>query len=84
MNVSDKVLPLENLGTNTKELHTQTSTPKKLEENDGDKNKKLDLDRVFYENEALRKADTVFWELLKQKLVFFGKIIKTPGIWHVL
>jgi hypothetical protein len=32
-------LPLENLGTNIKELHTPTSTPKKLEENDVDKNK---------------------------------------------
>jgi hypothetical protein len=53
------------LGTNTKELHTGTSTPRKLEEDDGDKKKKLKLDKVFYENEALRKADIVFWELLK-------------------
>jgi hypothetical protein len=65
MNVSDKVLPLENLGTNTKELHTRTSTPRKLKKNDGDKKKKLKLDRVFYENEALREANMVFWELLK-------------------
>jgi hypothetical protein len=34
-NVSNKVLPLENLVPNTKELHTQTSTPKKPKEDDG-------------------------------------------------
>jgi hypothetical protein len=39
---------------------------------------------VFYENEALREANMVFWELLKWKLMFLGKIIETLGIWHVL
>ncbi len=39
MEVLDKALPSKNLGTNIEKLHTPTSTPKKLEENDVDKNK---------------------------------------------
>jgi hypothetical protein len=50
----------------------------------GDKKKKLELDRVFYENEGLWEVDTMFWELLKWKLMFLRKIVETPGIWHVL
>jgi hypothetical protein len=40
------------LGTNTKELHTPTSTPKKMKGDGGDRKKKLELDRVLYENKA--------------------------------
>ncbi len=69
MNVLDRALPLGNLGTNPKELHTPTSTPKKLEGNGGDKKKKLKFDRGFYDNEAWREVDIVFRELLKQKLI---------------
>jgi hypothetical protein len=36
-NVLNKALPFKNLGTNTKELHTPTSIPKKPKEDDGDK-----------------------------------------------
>ncbi len=50
--VSDRALPLGNLGTNPKELHTPKSTPKKPEGDDGDKKKKLELDKVFCKNEA--------------------------------
>jgi hypothetical protein len=50
--VSNRALPLGNLGTNPKELHTPKSTPKKLEGDGGDKKKKSELNRVFCKNEA--------------------------------
>jgi hypothetical protein len=40
------------LGTNTEKLHTPTSTPKNPKRNSGDRKKKLELDKVFYENKA--------------------------------
>jgi hypothetical protein len=46
-NVSNGTLPLGNLGTNPKELHTPKSTYKKLKGNGGDKKKILELDRCF-------------------------------------
>jgi hypothetical protein len=52
MDVSNRTSASRNLGTNPKELHTPTSTPKKLERNNGDNKKKLEFDKVFYENEA--------------------------------
>jgi hypothetical protein len=48
----DKTSPSRNQGTNPKELHTPTSTPKKPEGDNGDRKKKLELDKVFYENKA--------------------------------
>jgi len=39
------------LGTNTKELHTPTSTPIKTKGDGGDRKKKLELDKVLYEIE---------------------------------
>jgi hypothetical protein len=45
-------LPSRNLGTNPKELHTPTPTPKKLEGDDGDKIKKVKFDKVFCENKV--------------------------------
>jgi hypothetical protein len=50
--VSNKASPLRNLGTNTEELHTPTSTPRKPKGNSGDRKKKLELDRVLYKNKA--------------------------------
>jgi len=47
--VSNKASPTRNLGTNLKELHTPKSTTKKLEGDNGDRKKKLQFDRVFYE-----------------------------------
>jgi hypothetical protein len=44
--------PSRNLGTNLKELHTPTSTPKKPKGNSGAMKKKLELDKVFCKNEA--------------------------------
>ncbi len=84
MSVLDKSSPSKNLGTNLKELHTPKSTSKKLEGNDGDVKKKFEFDKVLCENEAWRKANIVFQELLKQKPMFVGKIIETPGMWHLL
>ncbi len=49
---SDKASPSRNQGTNPKELHTPTSTPKKPKGDDGDRKKKLKLDKVFYEKKA--------------------------------
>ncbi len=40
------------MGTNPKELHTLKSTPKKLEGDNGDKKNKLELNKMFYKNEA--------------------------------
>jgi hypothetical protein len=40
---------------NTEELHTPTSTAKKPKGDGGDRKIKLELDRVFYENEGLVK-----------------------------
>jgi len=57
--------PSKNLGTNPKKLHTPKSNPKKPRGDGGDKKKKLELDRVFCENEAWRTVDIVFHELLK-------------------
>jgi len=39
--LSNKALPLGNLGTNLKELHTPKLTPKKLKGDGGDKKKKI-------------------------------------------
>jgi hypothetical protein len=72
------------LGTNPKELHTPTLTPKKLKGDGGDMKKKLELDMVFCENEAWQKNDIVFQELLKWKPMLLGKIIETPSVWHLL
>jgi hypothetical protein len=55
----------KNLGTNLKELHNSTSTPKKPEGDNGNKKKKLKLNRVLCENEAWQEADIVFRELSK-------------------
>jgi len=56
--VLDKVLPSRNMGTIPKELYTPKSTPKKPER-DGDKKKKLELDRVLGK-EAWQEANIVF------------------------
>jgi hypothetical protein len=48
------------LGTNPEELHTPISTPKKLEKNNGDRKKELELDRVLCENKVWRQVDIVF------------------------
>jgi hypothetical protein len=48
----DKASPSRNRGTNLKELHTPTSIPKKPKGDDGDRKKKLELDKVFYEKKA--------------------------------
>jgi hypothetical protein len=40
------------MGTNPKELYTPKSTTRKLKGDSGDKNKKLELDKVFCKNEA--------------------------------
>jgi hypothetical protein len=69
---------------NQEELHTPTSTPKKLEGDNGDKKKKIKLNNVLFENEAWQEANTMFQELLKWKPMFLGKIIETPDIWHLL
>jgi hypothetical protein len=53
-------LPLRNLGTNIEELHTPTSIPKKLEGDGGDRMKKIEGDKVLYNNEAWREVDIVF------------------------
>ncbi len=79
-----RVSPSKNIGTNQEELYTPKSTPKKLGGDGGDKKKKLELDRVFFENEAKQKVDIMFRELLKFKPMFVGKIVKTLGIWHLL
>jgi hypothetical protein len=73
MNVLDRASPSRNLGTNPKELHTPKSSPKKLEGDDGDMKKKLELDRVLYENKVWQEADTMFQELSKWKSMFVGK-----------
>jgi hypothetical protein len=52
MDISNRASPSGNQGTNSKELRTPTSIPKKPKGDDGDKKKKLELDRVFYNNEA--------------------------------
>jgi hypothetical protein len=51
-NILDKASPSRNLGTNPKELHTPKSTPKKLEGDDGDRKKKLKLDKLLCDNKA--------------------------------
>ncbi len=84
MDVLDKTSPSRNLDTNPKELHTPTSTPKKPKGDGGDKKKKLEFDRGFYNNEAWQEVDIVFRKLLKQKLVFCWEKCKTPCIWHLL
>jgi hypothetical protein len=61
----NKTLPLGNLGINPKELHTPKSTPKKPEGDGGDMKKKLELDKVLYENKAWQEANIVFRELSK-------------------
>jgi hypothetical protein len=48
----DRCSSSKNLGTNLKELHTPTSTPKKLKGDNGDKKNKLELDMVFCDNET--------------------------------
>jgi len=58
--VSNRTSPLRNLGTNKEELHTSTSIPKKLEGDGGDMNKKIEGDKVLYNNEAWREVDIVF------------------------
>jgi hypothetical protein len=60
MEVLDKALPSKNLGTNIEKLHTPTSTPKKLKGNSGDKKKKLELDKVLYENKPSEKLILCF------------------------
>jgi hypothetical protein len=40
------------MGTNLKELHTPPSIPEKLKIDSGDKKKKLELDKVFCDNET--------------------------------
>jgi hypothetical protein len=80
----DRALPLGNLGTNPKELHTPKSTPKKPKGDSGDMKKKLKVDKVLYENKAWQEANIVFQELSKWKLMFVGKIVETLGIWHLL
>jgi hypothetical protein len=52
MNISNKASPSNNLGTNLEELHAPTLTPKKPEGDGGDKKKKLEFDKVFYNNKA--------------------------------
>jgi hypothetical protein len=42
--------------------------------------KKLEFDRVLCKNEVWQKANIVFQELSKWKLVFVGKIIESPSI----
>jgi hypothetical protein len=50
--ILDKNLPLGNLGTSPKELHTPKSIPKNPKEDGGDRKNKLELDRVLCKNEA--------------------------------
>jgi hypothetical protein len=38
------------LGTKKQELHTPTLTPKKLKKDNGDKKKKLELDKMICDN----------------------------------
>jgi hypothetical protein len=52
MDVLNRALPLKIIGTNPKELHTPTSTPKKLKRDGGDMKKKLEFNNVLFENEA--------------------------------
>jgi hypothetical protein len=47
------------LGTNLEELHTPTLTPKKLERDNGDKNK-LELNTMLYKNKAYQEVNNVF------------------------
>jgi hypothetical protein len=63
MGALDRALPSRNLGTNIEKLHTPTSTPKKPKGNSEDRKKKLELDKVFYENKAQREADILFQKL---------------------
>jgi hypothetical protein len=55
---------------NPEELHTPTSTAKKLEGDNGDKKKKLKLNDVLFENKAWQEFNIVFRKLLKWKTVF--------------
>jgi hypothetical protein len=48
----DVALPLANLRTHRKDLHTLTSIPKKPKGDSGDMKQKLKLDKVFYKNIA--------------------------------
>ncbi len=60
MDVLDRASPSGNLGTNPKELHTPKSTTKKFKKGNGDKKKKLKLNKVLCKNKAYLEADTVF------------------------
>jgi hypothetical protein len=48
----DRALLSRNVGTNIEELHTPTSIPKKPKGDDGNRKRKLELDKVLYENKA--------------------------------
>lgn len=48
----DRALLSGNVGTNIEGLHTPTSIPKKPKGDDGNRKKKLELDKVLYENKA--------------------------------
>jgi len=52
IDVLDRASPSRYMSINLEKLHTPKSIPKKLEGDGGDKKKKLELDKVFYENEA--------------------------------
>ncbi len=65
MDISNRALPLGNLGTNPKELHTPKSTPKNLKGDNGDRKNKLELDKVLCKNEAWQEANVMFREFSK-------------------
>jgi hypothetical protein len=78
--VLNRTSPLRNLGTNKEELHTPTSIAKKPEGDGGDMKKKIEGDKVLYNNEAWRKVDIMFCEFSKCKLMFLGKIVEISDI----
>jgi hypothetical protein len=75
---------MTNFPTNPPNLHTPTSSSKKLETNVGDRKKQLKLEQMFYENVVWQKVDDVFRKLSKRKPLFLGSIVEMPGIWHLL
>jgi hypothetical protein len=79
---SDKASPLGNRGTNPKELHTLILIPKKPKGDGGDRKKKLELDKVFYENKAWRYKvlgtfemnTNVYYENRRNTVIYYNVI----------
>ncbi len=70
-------MPLGNLGTNLKELHTPKSTLKKPKWDGGDKKEKLELDKVLYENKVQQEANSVLGTLKTETIVCWENRRKT-------